>query len=75
MMREAILSSSPGRGGGLSNIDWMVEGAACRAQTPLRQPFGLPPPRPGEDKATTPCSINGRQLALGGALTRMRFHS
>ena len=27
----------------------MVEGAPCQVMNPLRQPCGLPPPRPGED--------------------------
>jgi hypothetical protein len=28
----------------------MVEGAACRAENPLRQRYALPPPRAGEEK-------------------------
>ena len=39
--------SSPERGGGPAAR--LVEGVSCQMPDPLRQPFGLPPPRPGED--------------------------
>ena len=32
----------------------MGEGAACKAPTPLRQAYGLPPPLPGEDFPSRP---------------------
>src|SRR6476661_1216032 len=35
----------------------MVERAACRAPNPLRQSFGLPPPRLGEDKSLQPFDL------------------
>src|SRR6185295_3034101 len=40
----------PETGRGTARRSRVVEGAACRSPTPLRQPFGLPPPRPGEDR-------------------------
>jgi 5-oxoprolinase (ATP-hydrolysing) len=46
---EAIGKSSPRRGGGPLAGERVVEGATGRAPTPLRQSFGLPPPRPGEE--------------------------
>ncbi len=39
----------PGTGRGTVPRNGAVEGAADQVQAPLRQPFGLPPPRPGEE--------------------------
>ena len=57
--------SSPERGGEPAKL---VEGAECRAPTPLRQSFGLPPPRSGEERrgpGTTLDSTWDRRLRDG----------
>jgi hypothetical protein len=39
----------PGTGRGTAERSSVVEGAWGFAQTPLRQRYALPPPRPGEE--------------------------
>jgi 5-oxoprolinase (ATP-hydrolysing) len=61
-----VFYSSPERGGGPSNEDSMVEGAACRSPTPLRQSSEVTPPRPGEDLPSAFVAARGHHADIGG---------
>jgi protein ImuB len=69
-----IFKSSPERGGGPS-AQQMVEGASSqrvvpRKVGPLRQAFGLPPPRSGEDQPLVTTHRSGQRVVIAAACPR-----